>query len=310
LLAITLGLLGLDSQVADPTTEFEIVAGPYSFTEGPVWVGERLIFTDIPPSRILAFDPSTGATAVLHEDTAKANGLARDATGLLYACEDAGRRVVRYEADGDRTVIADSFDGLRLNSPNDLTIAADGRIWFSDPRYGPDRDDLELDHESVYLATPGADGYRVERATFDTTRPNGVLLSNDERTLMVAQTHMPPPDGKRELRAYPIADDSTLGEPRVWHDFGDHRSIDGMTFAPDGTLLAACGWTKSGPGPRIAVFSAAGELVAELPTPDNPSNCCFGGLDGRDLYVTGRDGCLLRMRQVLDEHGCSPWSQG
>ncbi len=285
------------------TVDFEIVSGPHSFTEGPVWDGERLIFTDIPPSRILAFDPESGSTEVLHEDTGKANGLALDAQGRIVACEDAGRRVTRYEPDGSRTVVADSFGGRRLNSPNDLAIASDGRIWFSDPRYGPNRDDVELDHESVFVATPdgAADGgFRIERATFDTTRPNGVLLSNDERTLFVAQTHMPPsPETRRELWAYPIKDDGSLGDLDVWFDFGDHRSIDGMTVAPDGRVFAACGWTNSGPGPRIAVFSPTGELLEELPTPDNPSNCCFGGPDGRDLYVTGRDGCLLRLCSVL-----------
>lgn len=280
--------------------EFEVVSGPHSFTEGPVWDGDRLIFTDIPPSRILAFDPVSGETETLHEDTGKANGLALDAAGRIVACEDAGRRVTRYEPDGSRTVIADRLDGRRLNSPNDLAIASDGRIWFSDPRYGPNRDDLELDHESVLIAIPDGVGFRVERASFDITRPNGVLLSNDEQTLFVAQTHMPPnPDTKRELRAYAINDDGSLGDYEVWFDFGEHRSIDGMTVAPDGRLFAACGWTKSGPGPRIAIFSPTGDLLEELPTPDNPSNCCFGGPDGRDLYVTGRDGCLLRMSGVL-----------
>lgn len=290
---------------------FEVVSGPHSFTEGPVWTGDRLIFTDIPPSRILAFDPVSGSTELLHEDTGKANGLALEAEGRIVACEDAGRRVIRYEADGSRTVLAESFEGKRLNSPNDLAIATDGRMWFTDPRYGPNRDDLELDHESVYLATPDrseATGFRLERATFDTTRPNGVLLSHDERTLYVAQTHMPPTaDTRRELRAYPIGEDRSLGAADVWFDFGDHRSVDGMTLAPDGTLFAACGWTNGGPGPRIAVFSPAGDLVAELPTPDNPSNCCFGGPDGRDLYVTGRDGCLLRWSGLLAEDLTSPW---
>lgn len=289
--------------------EFEVVAGPYSFTEGPVWDGSRIVFTDIPPSRILAFDPATGETEVRQEQTEKANGLALDVEGRLYACQDEGRRVVRYEADGSVTVVADSFEGRRLNSPNDLSIDHNGRVWFSDPRYGPDREDLELDHESVYLATPKPDGYRLERATVDTTRPNGVLLSADERTLFVAQTHMPPPDECRELRAYPIGPDFTLGRYEVIHDFGDHRGVDGMTIAPDGSLLVACGWAKSGPGPRIAVFDPGRELAAEYPTAANPSNLCFGGREGRDLYVTGASGCLWRMAGLLDADRRGPWAR-
>lgn len=289
--------------------DFETVAGPFSFTEGPVWTGERIVFTDIPPSRIMEFVPQTGETVVLHEGTGKANGLALDAQGRLYACQDEGRAVIRFEADGSRTVVADNFEGQRLNSPNDLSIDVHGRVWFSDPRYGPNRDDLELGHESVYLATPDGDSWNLERVTFDTTRPNGVLLSNDATTLFVAQTHMPPPDECRELRAYPINDDFTLGAPEVMHDFGDHRGVDGMTTAPDGSLLVACGWGKGGPGPRIAVFGPDRQLAVEYPTPANPSNLCFGGDEGRDLYVTGASGELWRIRDLLDTDGRGPWRQ-
>lgn len=299
----------------DDGPSFELVAGPYSFTEGPVWDGRRLVFTDIPPSRILAFDPVSATADVIIEDTEKSNGLALDAAGRLYGCQDGGRRVVRFETDGTRTVVAETFDGRRLNSPNDLAIARDGRIWFSDPRYGPNRADMELDHESVYLASPEADGdrYRLSRATFDTIRPNGVLLDAEETTLFVAETPMPPPEGRRELRAYPIASDPdsgepVLGEPEVLFDFGDHRGVDGMTLAPDGSLLVACGWVKGGPGPRIAVFGPDHTLQVEYPTPANPSNLCFGGPDRRDLYVTGADGTLLRMAGLLDASGLGPWA--
>ena len=292
-------------------TAFETVAGSFSFTEGPVWDGSRIIFTDIPTSRIMAFDPQTAETVELHENTGKANGLALDAKGALYACQDEGRAVIRFEADGTRTVVADSFEGKRLNSPNDLSIDPEGRVWFSDPRYGPNRDDLELDHESVYVAIPSSEGqsenWDLHRVAFNTTRPNGVLLSNDAKTLFVAQTHMPPPDECRELRAYEIKHDFTLGDYQVMHDFGDHRGVDGMTVAPDGSLLVACGWTKSGPGPRIAVFGPERQLVAEYPTPANPSNACFGGVDQRDLYVTGASGELWRMSGLLDEQGRGLW---
>ena len=290
--------------------EFERVAGPYSFTEGPVWDGERVIFTDIPPSHIMAFDPATGSNEVVIGNTEKSNGLALDVDGRLYACQDAGRRVVRYEPDGSRTVIAERFEGCRLNSPNDLAIDRDGRIWFSDPRYGDSRTDMELEHESVYLAMPegrsGDGDYGLVRATFDTTRPNGVLLDAAETTLFVAESPKAP-EGRRELRAYPINSDFSLGTPEVLYDFGPHRGVDGMTLAPDGSLLVACGWKLSGPGPRIAVFGPDWTLCAEYPTPANPSNLCLGGPDRRDLFVTGADGTLLRMAGLLDPSGRGPW---
>lgn len=158
------------------------------------------------------------------------------------------------------------------------------------------------------LRPPLADGsYELQRATHDTTRPNGVLLSHDEQTLFVAQTHMPPPAECRELRAYRIDADFTLGPYEVMHDFGDHRGVDGMTLAPDGSLLVACGWGKGGPGPRIAVFGPDRELKIEYPTDANPSNLCFGGPSGRDLYVTGASGCLWRMANLLGPDQSSPW---
>lgn len=290
--------------------ELERVAGPFSFTEGPVWDDRRVIFTDIPQSRIMAFDPATGSTEVIIENTEKSNGLALDADGRLHACQDAGRRVVRYESDGSHTVIAERFEGRRLNSPNDLAIDRDGRIWFSDPRYGDHRANMELDHESVYLATPerlsDGDNYGLVRATFDTTRPNGVLLDATETTLFVAESPKAP-DGRRELRAYPIGSDFRLGTPEVLFDFGPHRGVDGITLAPDGSLLVACGWKLSGPGPRIAVFGPDRTLCAEYPTPASPSNLCFGGADRRDLFVTGADGTLLRMAGLLDPSGRGPW---
>ncbi len=239
------------------TWTFERVAGPFSFTEGPVWDGAAVLFTDIPASRIMRYDPATGVCDPFRTGTNKANGLHLDRQGRLYACEGEGRRVARYGADGAATVLADRFEGRRLNSPNDLTSDARGRLWFTDPRYGASREDMELDHESVYRLdppAPGAEsgGWAVTRVTFDTTRPNGLVFSPDGRTLYVAESP-PAPDGARQLRAYPVDEEGTLGAARVLHDFGPHRGIDGMRTDAGGNIVAACGWTTSGPGPRIAV---------------------------------------------------------
>lgn len=272
---------------------FERVAGPYGFTEGPVWDGSALRFTDIPSSRIMRYDSATGGCAVFAEMTNEANGLTLDGQGRLHVCEGGGRRVCRYDADGSRVVLADRFEGKRLNSPNDIVVDRQGRVWFTDPRYGA-RDNLELDHESVFRLDPMPDGPGViTRVTFDTTRPNGLVFSPDERTLYVAESP-PAPDGVRQLRAYPVNDDGSLGPMRVLHDFGPHRGIDGMRVDAAGAIVATCGWTTSGPGPRIAVFAPDGAVLAEHPTPANPTNCCFGGPDLTTLYVTGYDGCVYR----------------
>lgn len=274
---------------------FERVAGPYSFTEGPVWTGDALLFTDIRNNRIMKYDPRSGTCVEEYSGTNEANGLTLDREGRLYVAEGGGRRVARYQSDGSRVTIASHYQGKRLNSPNDLVVDDRGRVWFTDPRYG-DRSDMDLDHDSVYRADPGSDGsWAITRVTFDTTRPNGLAFSPDFQTLYVAESP-PAPNGHRQLRAYPVQEDGTLGAYRVLHDFGPDRGIDGMRVDASGMIVASCGWTQSGPGPRIALFSPTGDVVAEHPTVANPTNCCFGDADLRSLYVTGYDGCLYRAR--------------
>ena len=140
--------------------DFELVAGPFDFTEGPAWDGEVVLFTDIPNNRIMRYDPSNGECTEFRTGTNEANGLMFDKAGHLYACEGGGggRRMVRYNADGTTDVLVDRFEGKRLNSPNDLAFDAQGRIWFTDPRYGEKFDDMELGHESVLRLDPQPEG--------------------------------------------------------------------------------------------------------------------------------------------------------
>ncbi len=278
--------------------DWELLAGPATITEGPAWDGAGLVYTSIDDNEIRRFDSASGDIAILYRDTGGSNGLAFGPDGALYACEGKGRAVVRYDATGVKSTIADRFEGRRLNSPNDLVLDAAGRIWFTDPRYGDDHSDRELDHDSVYRITPpanGAEQWQIERLTFDTTRPNGLLLSWDERTLYVAQSDYNA-GAVRQLRAYPIASDGTLGVYTVLHDFGEARGIDGMCWDTDGAIVATCGWELSGPGSRIAVFATDGTVLEEHPLPaGRPSNCAFGGPDLDILYVTTLDGRLYRV---------------
>jgi gluconolactonase len=275
---------------------FERLAGPFSLTEGPAWDGTGLLFSDIRNDRIMRFDEATGRVDVFRTDTNGCNGLMLDEQGRLYGCEGVGRRVVRYGR-GPAEVVADRFEGKRLNSPNDLAVDALGRVWFTDPCYS-DRTHMELEHDSVYRATPEDGGWRLDRVTFDTTRPNGLLISHDELTLYVAESP-PAPQGRRELRAYEIGEDGTVGPYQVLHDFGEHRGIDGMCLDAEGNIVATCGWELGGPGPRIAVFSPNGQVLEEHPVPapiKRPTNCTFGGPDLRALYVTDIDGHVHRAR--------------
>ena len=278
-----------------------LVAPDGATTEGPAWDGAGLLFTSIGNSQIRRYDPATGAVTVVHRDTEESNGLALDGAGNLYACSHGRRAILRYDTAGRRTVLADRFEGRRLNSPNDLALDRRGGIWFTDPRYGDDHADRELDHCSVYRIAPPADGagaWAIRRVTFDTTRPNGLLLSFDERTLYVAQSDYDR-GAVRQFWAYAIDDDDTLGPRRVLHDFGPARGIDGMCWDTEGNIVATCGWELSGPGPRIAVFAPDGTVLEEHPVPaGRPTNCTFGGPDLTDLYVTTIGGHLYRVRNT------------
>ena len=238
------------------TWDFVIVSGPYGGTaEGPAWDGSGLLFTDIPHSRIMRYDPARRGATEFRTETNHANGLMFDSEGRLYACEGGARRVVRYEPDGGTTVLVDQFEGQKFNIPNDLAIDPQGRVWFTDPFYegaaGPwsqDRANKELDHDSVYRLDPQSDGsWSCARVTFDTTRPNGLLFSLDHKTLYVAQSGRLPEE-KRQLRAYPVQDDGSLGDHEVLHEFGAHRGIDGMVLDTEGNIVATAGNRRSGPG--------------------------------------------------------------
>ena len=274
-------------------------------TEGPAWDGTGLLFTRIQQSRIMRYDPAAGIS-VFRDNTNFANGLTFDAQGRLYGCEGGAdietRRVVRYEADGSVTVLADRYEGKRLNIPNDVVTDPEGRVWFTDPYYegaaGPwsfDRANKELDHDSVYRLDPRPDGsWAIARVTFDTTRPNGLLFSLDYQTLYVAQSGREPTEA-RQLRAYPVRPDLSLGPPDILHDFGAHRGIDGMRLDTEGSIVATAGWELGGPGPMIYVFSPSGEVRETHPVPcKRPTNCAFGGDGLTVLYVTTIEGFLLR----------------
>ncbi len=280
---------------------WELLDGPDTITEGPAWDGKGLFYTSCAKSEIRRYDPATGSITAIYSGTGEANGLVFAPDGRLLACAGEAGAVVAYDTSGSRSILADRFDGKRLNSPNDLLIDSLGRIWFTDPRYHLTYPERELDHDSVYRISPPASGsgsWSVERLTFDTTRPNGLLLSFDERTLYVAQSDYTP-ESVRQLRAYPVLDDGMLGNFQVLHDFGANRGIDGMCFDTEGNIVATCGWEVGGPGGRIAIFAPDGTLLEEHRAPTaRPTNCAFGGPDLGTLFVTAIAGELFRVENT------------
>ena len=196
--------------------------------------------------------------------------------------------------DGQREVLVDNFGGDRLNSPNDVTEDSSGRIWVHRsalrriPRRHGARPRINL--------SPDPDSGTLSRATFDTTRPNGLLFSGDERTLYVVQSDYGE-GAARELRAYPVLEDGSLGRFRVLHNFFPSRGADGLTLTAEGHVMAAAGWSVNGPGPMIYVFDSSGRVLETQPTPPGfPTNLCFGGKDLTDLYVTMGEAGVFRVR--------------
>ena len=283
--------------------KFELLLKPEGelITEGPVWTGEEILFTHIRRSRILRYDPKTKAVTVWRENTNRTNGLCFDAEGRLFGCCSGGRAIVRFDPDGRTTVVADRLDGRRLNTPNDLAIDRKGRIWFTNPINEGNWDKTEvseLDNQCVLRADPQADGtYKVVRATFDNTQTNGILVSPDQRTLYVAESSYKR-GVNRELRAYPIQDDGSLGRYDTLFSWGEdargvHRGIDGMCHDAEGNIIATAGYEVSGAGPMLYVFSPSGRVLETHPIGCNrPTNVCFGGPDMTTVFVTSTNGHL------------------
>ncbi len=262
----------------------EQVATGYQFTEGPAAGPDGAIyFTDIPAKRILRFDPDTHETTIFREDSGRANGLMFDKHGGLYACEGAAqggsRRLSRTEPDGSITSLADQWQDKKLNSPNDLDIDQQGGVYFTDPRYG-NRADMQSETEAVFYLTP--DG-TLTRVINDLQRPNGIILSPDDKTLYVAD------NAAKKIVAYDLAHPGQPNNPRHFSDMGPDLGggCDGMTVDPHGRLYATG-------NEGVYIFNPNGAQAALIPTPERPSNCTFAN-DGQTLYITARTS-LYRIR--------------
>lgn len=276
---------------------WEEIASHENLTEGPVWDGSALLYNECAAHTTFRWNPKTGKSEVWRSKTGAANGMTFDRSGGLWACEGDAHRVTKLDPenpDAEPTVIADAFNGETLNWPNDLAVSSAGRVYFSDPNYSQNPNNLP--HESVYMAEHSFGGaWSVTRVTFDTTKPNGVLLSRDEKTLYVAES--PHAAGiTRELRAYSVLENGTLGPAKQLFSFGANRGIDGMTLTTEGLIVATAGSPDSGPGSMIYVFEPSGLVRSTHRTPaESPTNCTFGGSSLSDLYVTFATGFVYRV---------------
>ena len=252
------------------------------WSEGPVWFGDQrcLLWSDIPNNRILRWDEPTGQVTPFRTPSNNANGNTRDRQGRLVTCEHLTRRVTRTEYDGTITVLADSFGGKRLNSPNDVVVKSDGSVWFTDPDFG-----IGGYYEGE-KATPElpTNVYRIDGHTGAVTiaaegigRPNGLAFSPDERTMYVVECATSP----RRLLAFDVTGD-TLGNGRVFIDAGQ-GSPDGFRLDVDGNLW--CGWGMGDGLDGVLVFNPAGAPIGRIALPERCANLCFGGRHRNRLFM-------------------------
>lgn len=255
------------------------------WAEGPVWFGDAraLLWSDIPNDRILRWDEATGAVTEWRKPSNYANGNTRDREGRLVTCEHGGRRVTRTEHDGTITVLADAYQGKRLNSPNDVVVKSDGSVWFTDPDFGI------RGHYEGHQAKPELPTYvyRLDPRTGDMkpviediANPNGLAFSPDERTLYVVDCGVTP----RLIHAFDVTSDGRgLGNRRVLIDAGP-GTPDGFRVDVDGNLW--CGWGMGSDAlDGVRIFSPDGKPIGHIHLPERCANVCFGGVKRNRLFM-------------------------
>ncbi|MGE3313927.1 MAG: SMP-30/gluconolactonase/LRE family protein [Planctomycetaceae bacterium] len=288
--------------------QIEVLCSGFEWAEGPVWVNDGsekgfVLFSDIPRNSVMKWKEGEGVSLFLKPsgytgvaDYGKepgCNGLLLDAKGQLVSCEHGDRRVSVLTKEGGKRTLVDNFEGKRLNSPNDATYSSKGDLYFTDPPYGLPKgaDDplRELDFCGVYrLSKEG----KLSLVTKDMTRPNGIALSPDEKTLYVAQS-----DPKAAIwMSFPVLGDGTVGEG---HKFADATSMVGKyPGLPDGLKVDKRGNVfASGPG-GIHVFSPNGETLGRIDTGEASANCAFGN-NGAYLYICA-DMYLCRVKLAAE----------
>ncbi|MEV4180556.1 SMP-30/gluconolactonase/LRE family protein [Streptosporangium canum] len=248
------------------------------WAEGPAYfpAGRFLVWSDIPNDRMLRWDEMTGAVGPFRQPAGYTNGHTVDREGRLVSCEQGNRRVTRTEHDGSVTVIADRWEGRRLNSPNDVVVRSDGSIWFTDPSYGIDTDyeghraESEIGACHVYRVAPATG--KVRAVAEDFVRPSGPAFSTDESTLYVVDTRI------NHIRAFGVNEDGTLSGGQVLAGC-DSGVFDGIRVDTAGRI-----WAAAGDG--VHCFDPDGTLIGKIHIPETVSNLCFGGLKRNQLFIT------------------------
>ncbi|MDF1826059.1 MAG: DUF1080 domain-containing protein [Verrucomicrobiales bacterium] len=255
-----------DGPLVKEDAAFSLIADGFKFTEGPALGPDgKIYFNDIPNERTHCYDPANGETGLYREGSGRANGLFFTPAGALIACEGGARRLTRTDDAGELTVLAEKFEGKKLNSPNDVVPDGFGGFYFTDPRYGKN-DDREIDVEAVYYLDRKG---KITQVAADLIKPNGLIISPDGKILYIADP------GAEKILAYDIEEAGTIANKREFAAVGS----DGMTVDKLGNIYVT--WED------VIAFSPEGKEVLRLTPPEKPANCL---LVGKTLYVTARTG--------------------
>ena len=255
----------------------ERAADKLHFAEGPAWAHEGwLIFCDVPTNRIMKFVPGEG-TQVYRESSNGADGNAIDSQGRLYTCETRSRRVTRTDKKGKIDILAEKFEGKRLNAPNDITVRHDNHAYFTDPAFGNQVDARELNFYGVYHITPKGE---LEIVAKPKGRPNGIALSPSGKALYVTNSD------EKKVYAYDLDKNGAASGERVL--------IQGIEGVPDGIRTDEKGNIYIA-AKSVLIYSPEGKFIRQVPLSEKPSNLAFGDVDMQSLYVTARTS-LYRLR--------------
>ena len=255
------------------------------WSEGPVWfaAGRYLLWSDIPNNRMLRWDETDGSVSVFRAPSSNSNGHTVDRQGRLVSCEHLTRRVTRTEFDGTVTVLADSVDGRRLNSPNDVVVKSDGSVWFTDPTYGilmdyeGDRADSQIGACHVYRIDPLGD---VTIAADDYVKPNGLAFSPDESLLYISDTGATHDEGgPQHIRCHKVQPDGSLSGGEVFAEC-TNGLFDGFRVDRAGRI-----WSSAADG--VHCYAPDGRLIGKVLIPELVANVCFGGAKLNRLFICG-----------------------
>jgi gluconolactonase len=276
------------------TMAVERVATGMRWAEGPVYfpAGRYVLFSDIPNNRIMRFSEDDGHLSVFRQPSLNSNGNTIDREGRLITCEHSGRRVTRTELDGSITIIADKYNGKKLNSPNDAVVASDGSIWFTDPIYGIGgyyegvKAEPEQEKHNVYRVDPKSGDIKV--VVDDFVEPNGIALSPDEKKLYVIDTGFTDgPDNPSHIRVFDLdAEAGKVSNSKVFAEMPKPSITDGMRCDTDGRVWCSVGWGEPNED-GVRCYTPDGDLLGKIHIPETVANLCFGGQQRNRLYICG-----------------------